>query len=278
MFGGVSYAHAPVIVLNLEDQVAEAAYEERYCGYADILGFTDLISDIRAGKEKFEAVRNLLQQIHSPRDSQVVGVGEADFQAQSISDAIVLSTRLTISGLGILTDALERLVLDALHEGYLTRGAICRGLLYHDKQTVFGEALIRAYNLESKVAKYPRIMLTKQVYDDAKASNLAHYFKDHIRQADDGPFFLDVFRHLKDRLEIAKKQPVDSPPHPMLVRCATIRDRIQERFNNAVDTPTHFEKVQWLANYWNVTFRDEANPRFRGITGPGLFQMGFLAT
>ena len=53
-------------------------------------------------------------------------------------------------------------------------------------------------------------MLTKRVYDDAKASNLAHYFKDHIRQADDGPFFLDVFRHLKDRLEIAKKQPADT--------------------------------------------------------------------
>ena len=251
--------------------MVESAYEERYCGFADILGFTDLIGDIRAGKEKFEAVRNLLEQIHSPRDSQVVGVGEADFQAQSISDAIVLSTRLTVSGLGIITEAFERLVLNALHEGYLTRGAICRGLLYHDKQTVFGEALIRAYNLESKVAKYPRIMLTKQVHDDAEASNLAHYFKNHIQQADDGPFFLDVFRHLKDRLEIAKKQLVDNRPHPMLFRFATIRDKIQERFDNSVDTPTHFEKVQWLANYWNITFRNEADPSFHGITGPGLF-------
>jgi hypothetical protein len=258
--------------------MADAAYEERYCAFVDILGFTDLIGDIKAGKVQFDAIRNLLQQIHSPRNSQVVGVGDTDFQAQSISDAITLSTRLTISGLSVLVDTIERLSLDALHEGYLTRGALCRGLLYHDKQMVFGEALISAYKLETRVAKYPRIMLTKQVFDDAMASNLKHYFVDHIRQAEDGPYFVHVFRYLQDQLEILKKQSEDlfQPDSPAF-RYMMIRETIQHKFNNSVDNPAHFEKLQWLAHYWNVTFGED-HPDFKWITGPGLFQKRFLST
>jgi hypothetical protein len=147
-------------------------HEQRYCAFVDIIAFSDLIESLRNGNVHFETIRDLLKQIHQPHDPQFVGLGDTDFQAQSISDAVALSTRSTVNGLAMLFDTLERLSLALLHEGYFTRGGVCRGMLNHDTNMVFGEALVKAYKLESEVAKYPRIMLTKDVVEGAMASNL----------------------------------------------------------------------------------------------------------
>jgi hypothetical protein len=61
-----------------------------------------------------------------------------------ISDAIALSTNLSVNGLAVLVEIVSSLALGALEAGYFTRGGLCRGFLYHDKDTVFGEALIAA--------------------------------------------------------------------------------------------------------------------------------------
>jgi hypothetical protein len=169
-------------------------YEERYCAFVDILGFRGLIAGLGDGSVQLDTIRKLLSQIHEPHDPRFIGLGDNDFQAQSISDAVALSTRLTASGLSSLFDTLCRLSLALLYEGYFARGALCRGRLYHDPKMVFGDALVNAYTLESQVAGYPRIMLTKDVVRDAVGSNLKSYFFDHIKQADDGPFFLPEAR------------------------------------------------------------------------------------
>jgi hypothetical protein len=44
----------------------EAAYEERYCAYIDILGFTKLMGDLRSGTVKYETIRDLLRRIYEP--------------------------------------------------------------------------------------------------------------------------------------------------------------------------------------------------------------------
>jgi hypothetical protein len=36
-------------------------YEERYCALLDILGFRELISDLRSGAVQFETIRDLLK-------------------------------------------------------------------------------------------------------------------------------------------------------------------------------------------------------------------------
>ncbi len=41
--------------------MTDAAYEERYCAYLDILGFADLMADLRSGNVKFEATRGLME-------------------------------------------------------------------------------------------------------------------------------------------------------------------------------------------------------------------------
>jgi hypothetical protein len=132
--------------------------------------------------------------------------------------------------------------------------------------------------LESEVARYPRIMLTKDVVDDAMASNLKHYFIEQIRQADDGPHFLNIFYYLNIQLAIIKARKEDTPvSDKVLLHFKTLREMIQRRFDESVDNPKHFEKVQWFANYWNISFPKEQEG-FEMINGAGLFKMRFLDT
>jgi hypothetical protein len=58
---------------------------------------------------------------------------------------------------------------------------------------------------------------------------------------------------------------------------AKMSEMIQRRFDESVDTPRHFEKVQWFANYWNVSIREE-RVGLKFINGPGLLPMRFLGT
>jgi hypothetical protein len=244
--------------------------ENRYCAFVDILGFKDLIGKLRGGAVDLETVKGVLRQIHQPHDPKFVGERDTDFQVQSISDAVALSTSYSATGLAILFDTIERLSLALLQEGYFTRGGLCRGLLYHDPQMVFGEALIQAYRMESEIARYPRILLTKDVVDGARGTNMPGYFNAHIRQAEDGPFYIHLLSDLEMMNEIVDRRTPDTKePMPDFSRFVAIRNKIQEKFFNSVDNPRHFEKVQWYARYFNEIVsggHKEIDP----IDGPGV--------
>ena len=131
--------------------------------------------------------------------------------------------------------------------------------------------------MESEIVKFPRIMLTKNVVSDALSSDLKRDFEEHIKQADDGPFYQHVLWHLQMLLDVLKERNYapEGSEH-QLTYYAKMRDMIQRRFDESIDTPRHFEKGQWFANYWNISIREErAGLKF--IKGPGLFQMRFLA-
>ena len=66
-----------------------------------------------------------------------------------------------------VTSELARLTGRLLQRGYFIRGALVKGPLYHDDKMIFGEALVRAYQLESEVVRYPRVMVTRDVWLDS---------------------------------------------------------------------------------------------------------------
>ncbi len=254
-----------------------STYEQRYCAYIDILGFADLMAELRSGKVQYESIRDVLKRIHNPYDPERIDHEHCDFRAQSISDAVALSTQCSIPGLSMLFAAVRELAEAALHKGYFLRGAVCKGHLYHDESTVFGEALVKAYRLESEIVNFTRVMLTKEVVDDAMSSNEKDDFAQHINQADDGPFYMHVLWHVGMLLDVLKEKNYDLTGSEHRLKWYTqMGEMIQRRFDNSVDTPQRFQKVQWFANYWNLTIREErAGLKF--VTGPGLFQMRFLA-
>jgi hypothetical protein len=84
-------------------------------------------------------------------------------QFGAFSDHFVYSTPQS-GGLGfLLLSTVSKLVIDLLHVGFLTRGALVVGDLYHRDNVIFGPALIEAFNIERGEAFYPRILLSEPV-------------------------------------------------------------------------------------------------------------------
>jgi hypothetical protein len=256
---GRSETHGQTRKSSLARQVMTIVqeYRDRYCAFADILGFRELISHLRHSPASFDALHSLLKRIHGTRSGEAVDVNDTDFRAQSISDAVAISTVVSAAGLDQLFTALQALSLDLLSEGYFVRGAVVKAPLYHDDQTVFGEALVRAYRFESEVAKYPRIVVTQEVREDMLAyiaRGRGKYPKMEIlRQSVDGPMYLDVLQPLISLLRKAESPFVELPGSEKVrhSRYMQIRDKIQQRYGEAMDDPRHFEKVRWFARYWN---------------------------
>jgi hypothetical protein len=159
-----------------------------------------------------------------------------------------------------------------LEEGYLVRGAICSGLLYHDKRVVFGPALIKAYEMESTIAKYPRIIIEKDIALNADYAlpRGNHKLSSSIRLDADGWHFLHILEHVPEYLQFADYHPN---------RCKRtvehksgyhyIRDMIQKWLDASVAEPHRFDKILWLSQYWN----DTLTPNHQGvlpIRGHGL--------
>lgn len=253
----------------------ELMYLERYCAFIDILGFREIIAQLDRGKASALSLIQLLDEIHQPKKG-LSSLAKADIRVQSISDAVAISVAPTAEGLGQLFLATDALTIKLLSMGYFIRGAIAKGRLYHDGNMIFGEALVRAYQFESQVARYARLLVTRDVKLDVdtfvKDRKFAELFEDRVRQSDDGPYYSNSLRDIAlvaTMVDPKVKFGTTAIAHNLL----ELREIIQRRLDEAADNPRHFEKVQLFASYWNdVMPRNDDLPK---IKGPGL--VAFLA-
>jgi hypothetical protein len=243
-------------------------YEERYCAYIDILGFRGLVDRIKTNKDLFTEIRNIIATVHRPLNNFKAMPIECDFKAQSISDAVAMSSRCSSSPVGLLylLTGIENVGIQLLAQGYFVRGAVVRGLLHHSENSVFGEALVRAYDFESRIAKYPRVIVERNVALEIHALNesgsMRGQFDNTLLRSDDGPYFVNTLRLLSKEAAIKETAP-DGTFHRVARRC---NERLQLRLDESIDSPSHFEKARWFAEHWNRVMPSASYK----VTGPGL--------
>lgn len=135
------------------------------------------------------------------------------------------------SNLGALFDVAllncEPLLMKFLSEGLVIRGGAAYGDVYYDKNKnmFFGDAVNRAYQYESKIAKYPRIVLDEYVAEEVikytkgvdkrskkRGKNESLTFEDHVgcivSLDSDKKYYLNYFnsiQHGRDYSLIIKK-------------------------------------------------------------------------
>jgi hypothetical protein len=88
-----------------------------------------------------------------------------------------------------LQDLIGRIAVAALSMGFLVRGGIATGNLFHSGGVVFGEALIEAVTLEARTAIYPRVVASDQSIELFGPSKNFCMVKDF-----DGIFCVDYYR------------------------------------------------------------------------------------
>lgn len=265
----------------------EFQYERRFTAFVDILGFSSLIRDElqseRYARSMYRIISSLIDPEGGFKEGEHIDSGElVEFefyspaaqgtQISTISDAIVLScseqslddeTGEQSKVLQILSclESLADLQAALAALGVLARGGFSIGRLHHSRSLTIGEGLIKAYELESKVAKFPRIVVDDEVMkillsEDVPTSVLGvrSRIANHIAVDRDGRFFIDFlcFKGIGGGLVYPQEE------------LEQIAETVQNRIEDATQ-PSVLEKLEWMKEYVNSaseSFTDEGARRY----------------
>jgi hypothetical protein len=240
--------------------------------YLDILGFRELIESRSAGyiSRTLRLVKHAIQP--ESRDAKEYGL-----QYQSFSDLIVITVPLTNrSNLVYRPGALFSQLLALLHaqtsllgEGILLRGAITVGDVEKSYGLLYGPALVKAYELEQKRAKYSRIIVDSEVVRQLKTNPALrrHDYKYEKKAIDavlsrdaDGELFIDYVRAIETEFDFPEEAyPLFLLQHRKLIKNGLARYRKNERIR---------AKYEWLQKYHNRTLESRY-----GLSGGEGFQV-----
>jgi hypothetical protein len=170
------------------------SYERRVVAFYDILGWRFAIEDAGNEPQKIGDLRRALLQ-HSRLLRLPV---EAPVNVSTFSDNIVVSTIADSVAVPYFLRSIATLQLMTASMGFLLRGGVAEGDIIHDEEVVFGPALIRAYELESRIAMFPRIVVDEPVMRIGRVAGF-HFIEDNICFLD--PFTPEFFEHWFERSE-----------------------------------------------------------------------------
>lgn len=187
-------------------------YEEQFTAFVDFLGFGD--ASAKSDKGARPVILELLLTLSRLRREFDVQSAPHETSTRTLiepaistfSDHIVVSYPLQslCSDFGFdERTAAKTVIIDfsqwlaaiaaaALRVGFLIRGGATIGNLYHSKGVVFGEALIDAYQIESRTSVYPRVVLS------SKITSRSNWLENEgwIEKDDDGLYYFDYFKML----------------------------------------------------------------------------------
>jgi hypothetical protein len=202
--------------------------------YIDLLGTSDAANNWN--EEKIPPLIDLLSEISNSRAAfDIKGNAREDGSyaiditpdVSTFSDHIVASyptyiieeardihSQLPDLMLDMVLERVQKIVgiiaIKALNIGLLIRGGLTIGKLYHSEGVVFGEGMVDAYKLESRVAIYPRIVVSPRIYSLIPQSNkklLATMSAAKLLKDRDGIWHLNYFSRLDSLMQgIGKNQ------------------------------------------------------------------------
>ena len=230
-----------------------AAYAFRHVAFIDVLGWRGIVSSIAADPQRFESILAAYSSLNEQaaedewvrsRSPEIPVTAPKHLVA---SDSIVLSADDDAAGLAFLLVRSGKISSDLLRRGFLTRGAVVKGRLYHEGNVIFGEALTTAYELEQHHARFPRIVITDEVHRAVEASSIASgpwsriAKRELLRRDSDMAWRLNPFARLT--------APRDTPFTSFLRMAGST---IAAAAAAAKGESEPYEKIRWLARTYNL--------------------------
>jgi len=153
----------------MEEKNSVDGYKTCYIAFLDILGFKNIVNgktceDILEIYKKLEH-RPFAQIIRNGEDLVVPNSVCLKVMSDSVCIYIEKDVKNALFAL-IETCALFQAHLAVLEEPIFLRGAIVVGDIYANGDKTFGPGLTKAYLLEEKVAKYPRIIIAGDLVEE----------------------------------------------------------------------------------------------------------------
>lgn len=157
-----------------------------YTALIDVLSYRHRLNlDIQNGGEQF---KDDLEQSLSAFDS----VNTAIFGVQAISDTIILTCNMHDKFPEFLC-IVKKVFLSFLERGLFIRGGIAYSKHFQNGRITYSNAVARAYEIESKEAIYPRIVLDKNILEMYETGeNLPEIFNKELILKQNGVAYLNI--------------------------------------------------------------------------------------
>lgn len=228
-----------------------------YCAYFDILGFKEKINnnDISFFNRYLKILNKELRKIEHEKEEFW-----KRFEIKVFTDNFVVGypwqDKYGESELGDLFEILSMIQFNFIKEGIFIRGAIALSDLFMNDNVVLGSALIDAYNLESKEAVYPRIIISEKVSDTIKKH--MDYYSNYIDIPQNYLYLKDVDGHIfVNYLYIlfydADYEKQESTMYKNYVKeeLESHKNVIIKMLNKNINNYKVFDKYSWCAKYHN---------------------------
>jgi len=245
----------------MTDTLPTPTYRWAVITFLDILGFREWVNT--GEPADIHRVLNRLRSFAAGpddlEDSTPPGGSMAFEMTRSIafSDSIV---RIRFFDTDYSSGALFHEIINLLHaqgelisDNVLLRGGVTVGRVYLEGDMVFGPGFIRAYDLESQFANFPRIVIGPEAFgalrqdprlvaDHHDIEDEVHYLRSLLHRGEDGFWYIDYLHGMLGEM--------DYPEHfPGLV--AQHRAYIIDSANAAPPNSRVLQKFLWLAGYLN---------------------------
>jgi hypothetical protein len=227
--------------------------QPRTVAFVDVLGFREITKRLSTDQGLFREMRDSLSMLREEVDSvyqlRDFGLASGQLEMTTFSDCWVISDLDQNTGEVLLRTRV--LVARLLYLGFLCRGGIASGPLYHSKAVLLGNGLVDAYELESDVARFPRVVIHDaivqraiQLKEKARITWDPHVY---CRRDSDGCWYLDVLDLPHPKTEPAGRwNPLPLPPPPEFL--SGVRERVVAGLTEALSArlPGWTEPVAWL--------------------------------
>ncbi|MDP9700534.1 hypothetical protein [Paenibacillus polysaccharolyticus] len=230
----------------------EKFYEDRVVAFIDILGFREHVKQTlhnSSHARNLQRVLEFISKLKHDNDEGILAQKELGKEVSVFSDSIVISYPLSLESASfyLLLD-ISHLQLEMMGLGILMRGGVTIGELFHNDNIVYGPAMIEAYELESKMAIYPRVIVNPMVLEEG-IKKAVHDLEDELEHLlglleidEDHQLFIDyMFQWQEIDDESAYFNALD------LTR-SIIENQLQSLKNPGV-----LLKYNWLKRYYNKT-------------------------
>ncbi len=259
--------------------------EKRIVAFVDILGFTNLIKEYQNGQK--DVLPKLVAAMKSStsllKDKQPVEDNDTStwkdcLEVRLFSDCLCASIPLHHPNFDFeyhfsmfyryLIGYQQILMLD----GFFTRGGVDIGDYYSDENIIFSEALVHAYELESKNAKMPRIIISDRVLDTIQKNITKEVSEKMIQKDNDSLFFLHPFNNqILDEAQINPNLFDNSELKNMLLTINDTRNQRRKRDIKIISEIAHkkvdkyltqkkehiAEKYQWMIDLCKKELKNE---------------------
>lgn len=228
------------------------AHRLSYCAFLDVLGFSERIRE----SYKDGSADALLESFHQILAASIAQLKESTDESmlyfKSFTDNVVLahprfSTDME-SEFGFILWSINEYQFQMALKGFFIRGGLAVDQLFMDENSVYGMALLKAYDLESKVAVNPIVVLcdnTMKLVDmhiGYYSGEAAPQVRD-VLKGPDGRYFLNYLTECIIEGDDQDYLDADS--------LRVHKQQIESALKAYAAVPAVFSKFSWLAAYHN---------------------------